>query len=314
VKRRLDRQADGRWLLREGGRCFVVPDRLGRRLQDGLPEPEFESALADLRRGESTERTLWLRRCLLPPQLVVRLAGPLRRLAGWPALGLAATAGVFVYAAGPAAAAAGGGAAVWLPALGLALLAALGHELGHAAALLRAGGTPGGVGVGLLFVLPVLYCDVTSVALLPRRERLRVDAAGLAWHLALGGLLRSIGTPAASLAAWGVLAAAGWNLLPFLRTDGYWLLADALDVRTLQPPAPAGAGRCVRTALGLWRGAHLVFLAVVGAGLAWRLVRLLDWSDGLAPVAAWTARGLLVVVAAACLLGLLQRARGLLRT
>ena len=72
----------------------------------------------------------------------------------------------------------------WPVILGVFLVTALAHELGHAAALAREGWPPGSVGVGLLWVLPVGWCDVSAVALLPRRGRVRVDLAGVAFQLA----------------------------------------------------------------------------------------------------------------------------------
>lgn len=300
MSRRLELQADGRWLLREGGRVFVVPETLGRRLAEGGAEPELEAALAVRPDDGPTTRTFLLRRELLPAGLVGRLADATRGLAGWPTLALLFSAGVAGYAVGRPPGPLVVDPLVWLQAFGLALAAALIHETGHAAALVRAGGRPGGVGVGLLFILPVLYCDVTAAALLPRADRLRVDLAGLVWHLAAGGALAAWGGPACTLAAWGVLAAAAWNILPFLRTDGYWLLADALDVSSLEP-------------FRLWRAAHLVFLALLGFGLTHRAAYLLEWANAQEPAVALLLRLGAALAGTVCLFGLVRRAVRLVR-
>jgi hypothetical protein len=185
----------------------------------------------------------------------------------------------------------------WAVGLGLFLLTAIWHELGHAAALRHEGLPAGPVGLGLLLVLPVLYCDVTLVGLLPRRGRLRVDVAGVAFQLAAGGLLLAGGVllawPPGRLAGLSVLAAASWSLLPFVRTDGHWILCDLLNRRDLVAPLAASAAgaeaardRMIWPVLSLmvYRLAYVLFLLMIAVGLPWRLARRL-------PLMSWWAAG-----------------------
>jgi putative peptide zinc metalloprotease protein len=126
---------------------------------------------------------------------------------------------------------------VLLVVFGLGLLSAGFHELGHAAACRYGGATPGVMGVALYLVWPAFYTDVTDSYRLGRRGRLRVDLGGLYFN-----------------AVFAVLAFAGWTvtswdalllliplqivhmlrqLLPFVRLDGYHILADITGVPDL---------------------------------------------------------------------------------
>jgi len=277
-------QPGERWLLRHDGRCYAIPAALGRRLREGEDAPGLEEALAadQGRPGPAGGRTLWLKLPLVPTRLVERAARALTALVSWRGLALSASIGGVGYLAAALTGMPPGRDFDW-PGLVLCLVSAgLVHELGHAAALVRGGGRPGGVGIGMLFVFPALYCDVTAVALLPRRERVRVDAAGVAWHLAAGGGLALggvvLGVPTLSVASWGVLAAVVWSLLPFLRTDGYWLLCDLLGARVLEELAPVGATWRLRAILIAWRVGYLLFLGFMTSVLIGRLKWLVSLS------------------------------------
>jgi putative peptide zinc metalloprotease protein len=120
---------------------------------------------------------------------------------------------------------------------GLTTISAAFHELGHAAALVRGGGTPGVMGAGLYLVWPAFYTDVTDAYRLDRRARLRVDLGGLYFNALF------------ALAAFALWAVTGWEallaviplqvlqmvrqLIPLVRFDGYHVLADLTGVPDL---------------------------------------------------------------------------------
>jgi putative peptide zinc metalloprotease protein len=120
---------------------------------------------------------------------------------------------------------------------GLAILSAGFHEFGHAAAARYVGASPGAMGVGIYLVWPVFYTDVTDAYRLGRGGRLRVDVGGLYFNA-----IFAVGT----VAIW---AATGWDallllvpiqilhmlhqLVPFVRFDGYHILADLTGVPDL---------------------------------------------------------------------------------
>lgn len=118
------------------------------------------------------------------------------------------------------------------------------HELGHAYCAVRHKCRVPTMGVAFMVLFPLLYTDVTDAwRLKRRRDRLQIDSAGIAVELIIAGLATFAWAflpdgPMRSVAFF--LATTSWilslavNLNPFMRFDGYHLLADALGVHNLQ--------------------------------------------------------------------------------
>lgn len=118
------------------------------------------------------------------------------------------------------------------------------HELGHAFACRRFGGEVPSLGLMLLVLTPVPYCDTTSAwRLRSRRQRVLVGAAGMTVELFLAALavmvwaatgrdsaVHQIAYNVVFLASVGTLL---FNLNPLLRFDGYYILNDLLGVANL---------------------------------------------------------------------------------
>ncbi|MEO1324735.1 MAG: HlyD family efflux transporter periplasmic adaptor subunit, partial [Pseudomonadota bacterium] len=134
------------------------------------------------------------------------------------------------------------------------------HELGHAYTATRYGCRVPTMGVSFLVMMPVLYTDTTSAwRLTSRKKRLAIDCAGVAtelmiatiatllWVVLPDGMLRSV---AFILATTSWIMSLAVNLNPFMRFDGYYVLADLLNVPNLQPRA---------FALARWRLLELLF-------------------------------------------------------
>lgn len=285
----------GLWLVRAGRTAYAVPAAVGQALREGdKPVPEgmdpeqwaaFVASLsAALDGGGSASGhrlppPIWLRLPLLPARLVGWMAGQLtpltggRGLAGCVLVGLVGFGHLALAAAASPIRLAPGSVGL---ALGCFLLTALWHELGHAAAIARHGYPPGGIGLGLLFVIPVLFADVTAVGALPRAERVRVDLSGVVFQFGLGGVLALVGRglgDAFLVGAWLALVAVCWSLFPFIRADGYWLVCDMLGVDELEvDPEPRPQG-WVRRILSVYRLVNAVFLLGVGFWLPLRYVR-----------------------------------------
>ena len=275
----------GRWLVRDRDRRFTVPADLGARLREPGGERLWHDLASGREAGDGPRRGLWLRATVLPAPLVRRLARPLCGVTSWTALALLASLGTTglllsraVIQDGSVASEAAS-AAAWPAALGVFLLTALVHELGHAAALRREGWPPGAVGVGVLWVLPVLWCDVSAASLLRRGGRARVDLAGVAFQLAAAGMVAAVsslaGFAAGRLGAQLAVAAMIWSLMPLARTDGYWLACDLLDLPDLEA-RPRGSPRPARR-LGIvgWRLLTALLLVAVVLALPWRVYRLI---------------------------------------
>ena len=117
------------------------------------------------------------------------------------------------------------------------------HELGHALVLVHHKRHIKSAGFMIYFGSPAFFVESTDVLLLDKRGRLAQSAAGPFADMVVAA--------AASLVAW---AWPGWilsetlykfavlnyvsilmNLIPLLELDGYWLLAEAIDVPDLRP-------------------------------------------------------------------------------
>jgi putative peptide zinc metalloprotease protein len=134
------------------------------------------------------------------------------------------------------------------------------HELGHAYTATRFGVRVPTMGVSLLVMMPVLYTDTTAAwRLRSRKERMMIDCAGVVAELMVATIATLIWTilPDGGLrSALFVLSTTSWvtslaiNLSPFMRYDGYYILADMLGVPNLQPRS---------FAIGRWRLRELLF-------------------------------------------------------
>ncbi len=121
------------------------------------------------------------------------------------------------------------------------------HELGHAATAARHRCRISSIGVAFMVMVPMLYCDVTdSWRLADRRQRMAIDVAGIATELALAvyaalaWVLLPDGAPRTAaflVSTASLLSSLAINLNPFMRFDGYLMLADALNVPNLQARA-----------------------------------------------------------------------------
>jgi putative peptide zinc metalloprotease protein len=269
------------------------------------------------------------------PLLSYRHTAPLLALLHhlfWPPLAaaiLAAAAGVNAWLYLGLNAGAGIRDLLLAPSLVLVLLALdvplrLFHELGHASAMRRAGATHGEIGVALYVVVPVYYTDVTHAYRLPRRDRIRVDLGGMYFDListlVLFALYHLTSQPVFLLA----IVLTGLNVLreftPFMRFDGYYLMADLIGVpeplslllplaldhipgARRRPARLAGLTRTARLALGAYflvvaafMLRPLLLVALAGPGTLGELLGR-GWLLCLQVLAAWQARSVVGLAA-----------------
>ena len=130
------------------------------------------------------------------------------------------------------------------------------HELGHAAATKARGGEVHEMGVMLLVLMPVPYVDASaSLAFAGKWDRMLVGAAGMLVEVFLAALAVFVwvnvepGTVRA--VAYNVIIVAGISTLvfngnPLLRFDGYYILADGIEIPNLGQRANAYLGYLVR--------------------------------------------------------------------
>ncbi len=132
------------------------------------------------------------------------------------------------------------------------------HELGHALACQRFGGRCHELGLMLLVFTPCLYCNVSDAWMLPDKwRRIAISAAGIIVEIGLAslavfvwwwsgpGLLNGLAMNLMVVCSISTLA---FNGNPLLRYDGYYILADLVEVPNLQQQA----GAVVRRWLAHW--------------------------------------------------------------
>jgi multidrug efflux pump subunit AcrA (membrane-fusion protein) len=120
------------------------------------------------------------------------------------------------------------------------------HELAHGYTCAAFGGRVQTLGFLLLYGKPCAYCDVTDAWMLGKRARL--------WVMAAGSLVE-LGMWAAATVVWRVTAPETWvhrgalvvlavcgigtlfNFNPLLKFDGYYMLADGVEVPNLRQRA-----------------------------------------------------------------------------
>jgi len=111
------------------------------------------------------------------------------------------------------------------------------HELGHSSACTHYGAHHDDIGIGIYFIYPVLYANVTDCWRLPRTQRMVVDIAGIYFQLVASSICSVLWLhnhqPVMLLIVCSSLATAIVNLNPFLRLDGYWLLTDITALPSL---------------------------------------------------------------------------------
>ena len=169
--------------------------------------------------------------------------------------------------------------------LGLAVLSMLFHECGHAAACRYGGARPGVIGMGIYVIWPAFFTNVTDAYRLGRAGRIRTDLGGVYFNaiFALALTLTYLATGCTPLIAAVVLVHMEivQQLLPSLRFDGYFILADMIGVpdlflrivptlRSMIPGQPAdprvqGLKRAARVTLTAW---VLVMVPLIAAELA----------------------------------------------
>ncbi len=111
------------------------------------------------------------------------------------------------------------------------------HEIGHISACRRFGAQHGGIGVGFYLVFPVFWADVTGLWMLPRKERVITNLAGIHTQLFMNMVVMAAafitGQSFLIIAADFIAMTSIFQLWPFMRYDGYWILSDTLETPNL---------------------------------------------------------------------------------
>ena len=116
-------------------------------------------------------------------------------------------------------------------------LASIFHELGHATACKKHGATPGVIGFGFYYLIPVLFSDVSDAWKLPANKRIIVNLGGFYFEIIVGTISTIIYLITANeiflLFPCVMLLDTLHNFNPLLKFDGYWILSDLLKIPNL---------------------------------------------------------------------------------
>jgi putative peptide zinc metalloprotease protein len=108
------------------------------------------------------------------------------------------------------------------------------HELGHGAACRHYKTSHGAMGFAMYYVFPRFYTDTSETWSLGRWRRVVVDLGGVYFQLLAASVfaLMYLGTGQAAWgpAVWMVDVSILYNLKPYLRVDGYWILTDIAGI------------------------------------------------------------------------------------
>nr|WP_158217325.1 site-2 protease family protein [Microbulbifer agarilyticus] len=274
------------------------------------------------------QKTLFFRRALFVPTLSSRLLRPLARATALPGFYLLLTVTALFCAISVGQHSTEFLAyfsASWNPLGGLAfficyLLLSLFHEIGHASVARLYGIRANSVGVGLIALMPIMYSDITDAWRLPRKARLHISAAGVAFELCLGvaaaliwclvndGVIRTL---MFYLFTTSLVTTLLINANPLMKFDGYYLLSDFLRERNLQQTAtntlrqwcwalllrdtqrPTGYRHKLLGAFGL---AGLIYRLLIFAAISYAAYQLLFKAAGI--LVFFLCIGLLVVLPA----------------
>lgn len=116
------------------------------------------------------------------------------------------------------------------------------HEFGHIAAALKAGLKDRCVNFAMYYIFPVLYVKLDDTWTLNLKSRTRINLAGITIQILLNipFLLliyvcqgNSLITQILYLSFWLNTVTVAFNLIPFMKFDGYWILSDLLNIPNL---------------------------------------------------------------------------------
>jgi putative peptide zinc metalloprotease protein len=121
----------------------------------------------------------------------------------------------------------------WLFFFLLSFIGVTFHEFGHASAAHHYGAKHGGIGGGFYLFMPVYFADVTDIWKLQKKQRIIVNLAGMYFELVYVIFLIFIGfimnfhllIILACIFSMSIIH----SLNPFVRSDGYWVLSDAIE-------------------------------------------------------------------------------------
>jgi len=122
------------------------------------------------------------------------------------------------------------------------LIATLLHEFGHCSAVSAFGSRVRRIGLGIYWLSPALFSDVSAAWTLTRWKRVAVDCGGIYFQAlvcSVYALATMLTTSAALQLAFRIAIVANIvaivsSLNPIMKCDGYWMISDAMCIPNLR--------------------------------------------------------------------------------
>lgn len=112
------------------------------------------------------------------------------------------------------------------------------HELGHTISAIKYGQLPKEIGIGIYFIFPVLYTDVSSIWLLNKKERVIINLGGIYLQSIISaGLVLAMFFSNSNLIKLLLISnffMMFYSLNPFFKYDGYWIYSDVFGIKNLR--------------------------------------------------------------------------------
>lgn len=135
----------------------------------------------------------------------------------------------------------------------LYIVSAFIHEFGHIAACNRFTKKNGEVGVGIYFVFPVFYSNITPIWTAKKQERIITNLAGVYVQLFIIAALYIAYLITDNHQLQDVIGISTmiilYQLIPFIRTDGYWIVSDLTDTPNLLPSSTKKISELIKNPL-----------------------------------------------------------------
>lgn len=162
----------------------------------------------------------------------------------------------------------------------IVLFSTLIHEFGHIIAFRALGGTCYSFGLGIYYIVPVLFVDLSLSNRMSKKKRIVISLSGVYFELLYVALLLLVDAIAFSggfrLAAFLIFIQTLWNLNPFFKNDGYWVLSDVLQESWLKQSSYSALkqtvlGRSFNALLSLYAVLHGTFYVAFFSWLGYKL-------------------------------------------
>lgn len=104
------------------------------------------------------------------------------------------------------------------------------HEFGHISAAYRCNIRAGKIGIGIYMITPVMYVNMTNAWRLDSRKRVLIDLGGMYFQslftvpITICAIVS--GNNMYYICSILIVAMTLYNMIPFLKLDGYWLFCD----------------------------------------------------------------------------------------